>query len=193
MEDFFAQISNSTANFNSLDWIIVTVVILSMCFGLWRGFAREAMSLVGWVAAFVAANLLARPLADALLAISDSPTFRYLFGWGLIFVAVIAIVSAVGGWLSRQMKQPGFNLGNRLLGACFGVLRGLVIMMAVTLVLKGLLPDSEEDWLEEAELMPPIEAMADWFSENFDDLLDVQPADGLGKDLSEQLNASKLL
>ena len=150
MEDFFAQIINSTANFNSLDWIIVTVVILSMCFGLWRGFAREAMSLVGWVAAFVAANLLARPLADALLAISDSPTFRYLFGWGLIFVAVIAIVSAVGGWLSRQMKQPGFNLGNRLLGACFGVLRGLVIMMAVTLILKGLLPDSEEDWLEEA-------------------------------------------
>ena len=65
----------------------------------------------------------------------------------------------------------------------------MVIMMAFTLVLKGLLPNSEEDWLEEAKLMPSIDAMADWFSENFDDLLDVQPA----KDLSEQLEASELL
>ncbi len=189
MEDFIDQIIQTTANFNSLDWIIIVSVTISMMFGLWRGFAREAMSLLGWVAAFVAANLLARPLADSLLAVSDSPTFRYLFGWGLIFVAVLAIVGAVGGWLSRQMKQPGFNLGNRLLGACFGVLRGLVIMMAFTLVLKGLLPDSEENWLEDAKLMPPIDAMADWFSENFDDLLDVQPA----KNLSEQLEASELL
>ncbi len=189
MEDFVDQLGQSTANFNSLDWIIIFVVVLSMMFGWWRGFAREAMSLFGWVAAFVAANLLARPLADSLLAVSDSSTFRYLFGWGLIFVAVLAIVGVVGGWISRQMKQPGFNLGNRLFGACFGVLRGMVIMMAFTLVLKGLLPNSEEDWLEEAKLMPSIDAMADWFSENFDDLLDVQPA----KDLSEQLEASELL
>jgi hypothetical protein len=31
--------------------------------------------------------------------------------------------------------------------------------------------------------MPTLEAMADWFSENFDDLLDAQPVEAVGNKL----------
>ncbi len=166
--------------FNGFDWIVVAITLVSMLVGMARGLGREILSLAGWVAAFVGANLLAKPLADSLTAMTDNVTLRYLVGWTLVFVAVLAIFSVLGGMVGKQLRQPGFNIGNRALGGGFGILRGLVIAMVVTLALKGMLPRSEQDWLDDALLMPTLEAMADWFSENFDDLLDAQPVEAVG-------------
>lgn len=181
MDEIEHQLVNSTAGFNSLDWIILGVVALSMLIGIVRGFGREALSLLGWVCAFVAANLLAKPLADSLGNFSDSATLRYISGWALVFIGVLAIFTVVGSILAKQLRQPGFNLGNRLLGGAFGVVRGLVVMMVVTLVFKAMLPDSEEDWMNDAELMPAIDTLADWLSENFDDLKESKPVEEMGE------------
>ena len=168
---------------NGFDWIVLAIVIISMLVGMARGLGREILSLAGWVAAFVGANLLAKPLANSLTAMTDNVTLRYLVGWTLVFVAILAIFSVLGGLVGKQLRQPGFNVGNRALGGGFGILRGLVIAMVVTLGLKGMLPRSEQGWLDDAELMPTLEAMADWFSENFDDLLDAQPVEAVGDKL----------
>ncbi len=189
MEDAINQLSQSSSGFNGLDWIIVIAVAISALVGAWRGFAREALSLIGWACAFLGANVLAKPLAQSLLSMSDSPTFRYIVAWALVFVGVLAIFSVLGSLMAKQLRQPGFNLGNRFLGGVFGVGRGLVIMMVVTLLLKATLPDSEEDWLDNAELMPMLDTMADWFSENFDDLLEMKPDERLG----EALESSEML
>lgn len=180
MDEPLNQLSQSTAGFNGLDWVIIVAVLISMALGIGRGFAREALSLLGWVCAFVAANVLAKPLAESLLAISDSATLRYLLSWGLVFVGVLAIFSVVGSLLAKQLRQPGFNLGNRLLGGLFGVGRGLVIMMVMTLLLRGMLPDSDEDWLDDAQLMPTLDRMAEWFSANFDNVLEMEPVEDMG-------------
>ena len=177
MDDLQQEITRALSDFNGLDWVILCVVLLSMLLGIVRGFGREMLSLLGWIAAFVAANLLAKPLADTLMAMSDSDTVRYLTGWILVFVGVLAVFSVLGSLLAKQLRQPGFNLGNRLLGGAFGVVRGFVVVMAATLVLKGIVPDAEEDLLDDAQLMPIIDTMADWFSENFDDLLEVKPVE----------------
>ena len=189
MEDALNQLAQSSSGFNGLDWVIVIAVALSMLVGIWRGFAREALSLLGWACAFIGANVLAKPLAQSLLSISDNPTLRYLLSWALVFVGVLAIFSVIGSLLAKQLGQPGFNLGNRFLGGIFGIGRGLVIMMVVTMLLKAMLPDSEEDWLDGAELMPALDTMADWFSENFDDLLEMKPDEQLG----DVLESSEML
>lgn len=179
MSELLQQAADMTREFNALDWCVVILVCLSALLGIVRGFGREVLSLLGWIAAFVAANLLARTLADSLHALSDSETVRYLLGWGLIFVGVLAIFSVLGSLLAKQLRQPGFNLGNRLLGGAFGVLRGLVVAMVLLLLLKGMLPDSEEALLDDAHLRPLLDTMADWFSENFDDLLETAPVQGV--------------
>lgn len=189
MNEITDWLSSATGNFTSFDWVVLAIVAISMLVGLWRGFAREAMSLLGWALAFIAANLLARPLSEALSPIIENPTFSYLVGWLLIFAAVLAIFGAIGSWLSKQMKQPGFNLGNRILGGVFGVLRGMVVVMAVTLILKAILPDGRQDWLEDAELTPTIDAMADWFSDNFDDVLEAKPT----QQLEETIESGEML
>ena len=52
----------------ALDIAIVLVLVLSMVWGIWRGFVREMLSLAGWVLAFLAANAVAAPLGDLLPA-----------------------------------------------------------------------------------------------------------------------------
>jgi len=183
MGDVLNAVTEAVENFNSLDWVIVVVVAFSMLLGLVRGFGREVLSLLGWVFAFVAANILAQSLASSLVSVSESATLRYLLAWGLVFIGVLAIFSVLGSLLSKQLRQPGFNLGNRLFGAIFGVMRGLIVVMVGTLILKGILPDSEEQWLDEAELMPLIDTMADWFSENFDGFLEQKPVIEMGDSL----------
>ena len=89
------------------------------------------MSLLGWVGGFVIANLLARTLSEATAHLIDDATIRYLLSWVGVFVGVLAISSMLSSMIARQLRQPGIDLGNRLLGAVFGVLRGLVIVMVL--------------------------------------------------------------
>jgi len=36
----------------SVDWILLSLVLVSMAVGLWRGLVFEVLSLLGWIAAF---------------------------------------------------------------------------------------------------------------------------------------------
>ena len=52
-----------------LDYVVLAVFVISIAWGVWRGLVREVMALVGWVIAFLAANLFAAPLALSLIHI----------------------------------------------------------------------------------------------------------------------------
>ncbi|MEE4204119.1 MAG: CvpA family protein [Halieaceae bacterium] len=160
------QLAVATHGFNYVDWVIVAIVTLSMLVGLWRGLAREVMSLLGWLAAFVLANLLARSLAEAISHLLSDPAVRYILSWILIFIGVLAVSGVLTSLVSKQLRQPGFDIGNRLLGAGFGVLRGLVVVMVLVWLLRGMLPDAEEASLDRSRLMPTIDAVTTWVDDN---------------------------
>ena len=42
-----------------LDYLVITMLALSIAWGAWRGLVHEVLSLAGWIMAFLAANLLA--------------------------------------------------------------------------------------------------------------------------------------
>ena len=158
-------------HFNQFDWIVVGVTCISAGYGLMRGFAREATSFLGWVGAFFLANILALPVSETMKDLIDDRSIRYLVVWSLVFISVVFLFGSVGGWLSNQMRQPGLNFGNRLLGAGFGVARGVIIAAVLTLMLRGLLPKSEHSVFDESELVEHIEVVAEWLADNFEDIV----------------------
>jgi len=176
---FLEPLVELTGGFNGFDWISVIVVALSLMMGIYRGFGREMLSLLGWVAAFVGANLLAKVLSGSMSGLIDNSTLRYLLSWGLVFIGVLAAFGVLGNLLANQLKQPGFNLGNRLLGGVFGILRGLVVMMVLTLLLKAVVPASERDWLGDSELMPIIDTLSSTLADVFGELQDIKPVEGV--------------
>ena len=179
MLDEIESVVSAMGDFNFYDWFIVVVWAISLGYGLVRGFAREALSILGWFSAFLAANVLVEAVANLMRGLIDDPTTRFLLGWILIFIAVLLMFGVIAAFLSKQMRQPGFHLGNRLLGGLFGWLRGVIIVAAISVLLRGALPDTDEDLLDSAVLMPPVDWVAEWVGANFDEVMQAQPAEAV--------------
>ena len=67
---------------NGADWVIIVALTVSTLLSLWRGFVREALSLLGWITAFVVAHLLVDRLAMELAAVIANVTGRYVAAYG---------------------------------------------------------------------------------------------------------------
>jgi membrane protein required for colicin V production len=115
-----------------LDYSVLGVLALSIAWGVWRGLVREVISLAGWILAFVAANLLAEPLADALPI--SNPDLRLIVAFVAIFVVTLTLATLAAIALSKALKASGLRGLDRTLGGLFGVARGVLIALAFALV-----------------------------------------------------------
>ncbi|MEP1472192.1 MAG: CvpA family protein [Halieaceae bacterium] len=153
---------------NGLDWFIIVVITLSVAVSLWRGFAREAMSLAGWVLAFIVANLFASVFASYLDGIIANLTGRYIVAWAVLFVVMLVISGLLAKLVSRVLQASGLGLLDRLLGTVFGFARGLLIIMVLVFVVRQVVPPRDQQWLHESQLMPGIAVLMDWTQVQFD-------------------------
>ena len=119
---------------NWLDSVVLAVFLLSIAWGVYRGLVREVMSLVGWVIAFLAANLFAAPLADQLPASLSRPEYRTLFAFVVIFFVAVVVTALASIWLHKVMHAAGLGSVDRVFGALFGLLRALIIVLAFAIV-----------------------------------------------------------
>jgi len=127
---------------SAVDWILLAVLGLSFLLGLWRGIVQEVLSLAGWVAAFYVSQIYA-PLAAAWLPMEgSSQMLRYAAGFVVVFVAVLVATVLVSFVVKKLISAVGLGPLDRLLGSLFGLMRGVVILLAVT-VLVGMTPMRE--------------------------------------------------
>jgi membrane protein required for colicin V production len=111
----------------ALDLAVLGVLVLSTAWGVWRGLVREVISLAGWVGAFLVANYLAEPLANALPASIANPDLRVIVAFAAIFVVTLTLATLVALMVSKALKASGLAGLDRTLGGLFGVARGLLI------------------------------------------------------------------
>ena len=117
-----------------LDYAVIGVFVASLVLGAWRGLVREVLSTLGWVIAFLAANLLAGPLGPAMPQAIPGPELRIASAYVAVFVASLIVTSLVGLLLSKIVKAVGLGGVDRVLGAVFGTVRGVLIVLAATLI-----------------------------------------------------------
>ena len=118
----------------ALDWIFAAVLLLSMVLGAWRGLVYEVLSLVNWVVAFVLAQWLALDASRHLPMGGASEPVRYAAGFLLVFIAVILIGGLLVVLVKKLTVAVGLNPLDRALGAMFGVVRGLLLLLLATVV-----------------------------------------------------------
>jgi membrane protein required for colicin V production len=161
------------------DLIVIGIVALSTIIAFWRGLIRGVMSLVALIAAVLAAIQFSPAVAAMLSALGD-PVTRYLAAFALIFI-VVALVGALLGWvLSRAIRAIGLGFVDRLLGAVFGVARGVLIVV-IAVLLAGLTTLPRQEWWQNALLAPPLVIAAlslrPWLPQAFAKRLDYGPGD----------------
>lgn len=119
---------------SSVDYVIIAIIALSAVIGLWRGFVREALSLVIWVAAFWLAYLWAGTFETYFSgAISDRP-LRLISAFVLIFLMVHVAGFVISRLSASLLESIGLSGVDRLAGGGFGIVRGVVLVAAVVLV-----------------------------------------------------------
>lgn len=143
------------------DYSVLAVMAISLLAGVVRGVVSEILALLAWVAAFIAARMWAAPVGDLLLVeLSDplNPYWRQLAGFVAVFVAVLILFTLLR-WIAKLLlKAAGLRPLDRILGALFGVARGMLVVLALIL-LAGLTALPQQPWWRQAVLSPPLETV----------------------------------
>lgn len=132
------------------DGVILAIVAISILFGVFRGFVREAFSLAGWVAAYVVARTFSAPAELFLQDYVATPSLRLAAAWGGLFVLTLLLMALAGYMVQSLMDQAGAGGANRVLGGTFGFVRGLIVVLAGLILLAPYV--SRDAWWQEAAL-----------------------------------------
>lgn len=170
------------ANLNWVDMIILLVFLASVLAGLVRGFVKEIVSLLSWVAAFVIAAMFSSKLAEWFLntpsakslvsSISNSiganaeqsiSMIAIALSFILLFVVTLAIGAIIGMIISSAAASVGIGFINRLLGGIFGLARGFLIVV-VLIFLVQLTPAAQEPWWTQSQFVNSFQPSVAWVS-----------------------------
>ncbi|MDM4765013.1 CvpA family protein [Pelomonas sp. SE-A7] len=142
----------------ALDWILLALLAVSVGVGLWRGLVFEILSIVGWFVAYFAAPHVSPYIAQWLPEQRLSPATLQVCAFLLAFLLVL-LVWSLGAKLVRLLIQATpLSLIDRVGGAGFGVLRGLLFALLVVLLV-GLTPVRETPPWQDSVLAPPLLAL----------------------------------
>ena len=132
---------------------IFGLIAFSVVVGLMRGFIREALSLVIWVAAIAIAYLAFRPVAELLADLIALPSARYATAFILVMIGVLVLGAVVSYLFGQLVEKTGFTGTDRFLGLIFGLARGAVVV-GLLVMLAGLTPLPADPWWKESSLIP---------------------------------------
>jgi membrane protein required for colicin V production len=136
---------------STTDWVLLGILFASMVVGLWRGLVDEVLSLFGWIAAFFLAQWLA---SDAVAWIpfvqSAAPSVQYAVDYAVVFVGSLFVSGLLTWVIKKVIESVGLRPVDRALGGAFGLARGLVVLLALTVALH-LMGWSQADWWQSAK------------------------------------------
>lgn len=107
----------------------MAILFASLLLGGFRGLVYEVLSVLGWIAAFVAAQWFAADVAAQLPMGSASGTLRFAAGFVLVFVAAAFAAGLVARLIKTLVQAVGLRPVDRLLGSMFGLLRGVILVL----------------------------------------------------------------
>ncbi len=114
-----------------VDWTLLAVLAVSVLVGLWRGLVFELMSLVGWVVAYVAAQLFSAEVAVHLPIGEPGSALNLSAGFALTFLGVLIAWSLLARLVRLLVHATPLTLVDRSLGAAFGLARGGVLLLVL--------------------------------------------------------------
>ncbi len=148
-----------------LDFILIGIMLVSGLLALARGFTREALSLIAWGAAAVAAYfaIQQQQLIDLVMPYVDKPILAKIAVGAVAFILTLIIVSIISVKISDRVVDSSVGAFDRTLGFFYGLARGLVLVGIAYIFYSWLQPrENHEDWIRNAASLSVVQRVSDF-------------------------------
>ena len=125
---------------NLLDYIIIIVMAILVVKGVIRGFIREALSLAGIGFGILLGIIYQPELTNFLKAYVPDGKYLPLLSLAAIFIFVFVFCNVLGWLLRLIFKKVLLGWLDRMLGAVFAVLKGIVIIYVSMVLITFFVP-----------------------------------------------------
>jgi membrane protein required for colicin V production len=137
---------------NPLDWLLALLLVYSTVRAAIRGLVRELFALGGLVVGFLLACWYYQTAGLYLRGLVNSPPLADFCAFLLIIAAVMVLATILGAIIRRTASAVGLSALDRLGGAAFGAVRGVVLGAALILAVTAFLPTAP--WVQGSKFSP---------------------------------------
>jgi membrane protein required for colicin V production len=137
-----------------LDYFFISIILLSLLVGCFRGFTRELFSLVGWVFAFYFANLFTGDLLQ-FVSFEFGEHVNFIIIYMSIFIIILLLATLLATIFNKLIKNIGLGFLNVIIGGIFGLMRGVLISFIIIFLVEKTSFISEVS-LAESKTIPVI-------------------------------------
>jgi len=127
---------------NWLDWVLVLLLAFSIIASFRKGFSRELIELISVLVALFCGLWFYGSAGAFLEPYVKSPGVAHLCGFLIIFVGVLIAGGLLGMLFGRLVKAAGLSFFDRVLGAGFGAVRGLLMSVALVVAIVAFAPST---------------------------------------------------
>ncbi|ACJ20016.1 CvpA family protein [Coxiella burnetii] len=156
--------SHLLSHLNWVDFAIIGIILFSIIISFFRGFVREAVSLVVWVAGIIVAIKFVEPVQIYLQTWIVSSSIRYAVAFISLFLSVFIIGIILNMLIHVLLKKTGLSITDRLLGIFFGAGRGFLIV-AVLLLFVSIGSVEDGSLIAQSQLAPKFQPIVSWLNQ----------------------------
>ncbi|MCH4021793.1 MAG: CvpA family protein [Acetobacter sp.] len=138
------------------DIVAMLITIFSALMGLWRGFSRELFGLTAWLLAITGALRGFSILTPWLDQKIPNPQIAAIIAFLLIFLLILILCFLITARITSIVKASPLAGPDRLLGLCFGLLRGALISLLLFVAGDTFMPTEEWKALTRGSLISPF-------------------------------------
>jgi len=148
------------------DIVVGGIVLLSTLLALSRGAVREALGLLSWIGAIVAAIYAFEPVRPMLVEAIGNELLADAATLAVVFFVPFFVLKIVTGIVGRAVSGSVLGPIDKLLGLGFGFARGALIVCGGSLVGSVIIAeDQHPEWVTTALLQPPVAEGAQWIAD----------------------------
>jgi membrane protein required for colicin V production len=116
---------------NWLDYVLIAILLFSVVLSARKGFSREIIGLASAVFALVLGMWFYGLAGSVFIPYVSSTRVANLIGFLLVVCAVLLFGALLGWIVNRFLRTVGLSFFDRLLGGAFGLVRGLLVVVAL--------------------------------------------------------------
>lgn len=150
-----------------VDFIIISIVSLSVLFAFVRGFTGEMLKIGTWVAASVVGIYMVPDIQPGLASFIPNPMLANAVAFMIVGIVSWILLRKLCGWISYTIKQSSLNGLDHILGAVYGLVRGIIYLFLFYFLVIFLAPHRADEFRESSSIFQKLDETGEQLREHF--------------------------